>query len=195
MRGVNMNNTALATTIRIDVPFSPSLDRCPDCGNEQKFGSGYGRATCRACQYHAGSDLSQQWIDYCDKLTPPAGVEISFCHEAENSDDYWIEVTGTIAAIRHFAGALKGTINYADFHDVLDGAAHIIADGACLRASVPAHMTDDPEAFHGTIISLYPQPGMPSNYEVFRLDSTDAESLEAAIRERYCDVFIQQDDD
>jgi hypothetical protein len=78
--------------MRINLNFAPSLEECPDCGNEQEFGPG--NAVCRACNYHAGSELSQEWIDEVTKMeyTLPQGVDMEFAHEAESLTDYYIDV-------------------------------------------------------------------------------------------------------
>ena len=56
------------------------------------------------------------------------------------------------------------------FNDVLNGSAHIIADGDCLRANVPAMFSDDPDAPMATVV------------------------LEAAIRQRYHRFRVSLDD-
>jgi hypothetical protein len=78
--------------MRINLNFTPRLDKCPDCGNEQEFGPG--NATCRACGYHAGNELAQQWIDRVEEMdaTIPQGIDLAFAHEAESLTDYYIDV-------------------------------------------------------------------------------------------------------
>ena len=80
------------------------------------------------------------------------------------------------------------------FNDVLNGSAHIIADGDCLRANVPAMFSDDPDAPMATVVSVYPRAGMPDHSEAFRLETTDAASLEAAIGQRYHKFRVRFDD-
>jgi RNA polymerase subunit RPABC4/transcription elongation factor Spt4 len=75
------------TTIRIHIPFTPSISVCPSCGSRRlKDG-----VRCSDCGYHAGTQLSQEWRDCVRSLHPPVG-EIRHNHEAENKNQYWIEV-------------------------------------------------------------------------------------------------------
>ncbi len=88
-------------------------------------------------------------------------------------------------------------ISPATLDDVLDGAAHIVADGDILRAGNPALLTDDPDAPMAIIVSLYPEPGMPDSVEVMRLESTDAPdsaTLQTALREKYFSFSAEWDD-
>jgi RNA polymerase subunit RPABC4/transcription elongation factor Spt4 len=76
-----------ATTIRIHIPFTPSISVCPSCGSKRlKDG-----LRCNDCGYHAGAQLSKQWRDFVQSLHPPVG-EIRHSREAENENQYWIEV-------------------------------------------------------------------------------------------------------
>jgi hypothetical protein len=82
----------LAVDIQVDLDFRPALGECPECGNVQTI-SAASRAVCRACDYHAGAELSQQWIDFCEngmRACPVPGVEITFAHEGEPDDFYFI---------------------------------------------------------------------------------------------------------
>jgi RNA polymerase subunit RPABC4/transcription elongation factor Spt4 len=75
------------TTIRIHIPFTASIMVCPSCGSKRlKDG-----VTCNDCGYHAGAQLSKQWRDFVRSLHPPVG-EIRHNHEAENNNQYWIEM-------------------------------------------------------------------------------------------------------
>ena len=47
-----------------------------------------------------------------------------------------------------------------DFSDVLEEAAHIIADGVCLRAGNP--FLHDPDAENVIIVDAYPEPATPT---------------------------------
>lgn len=87
-------------------------------------------------------------------------------------------------------------ITKPDFSDVLEGAAHIIADGVCLRAGNP--FLHDPDAENVIIVDAYPEPAMPNCYEVMRVpatDAPDAKTLEAALHERYASVSVEWDDE
>jgi hypothetical protein len=71
----------------------------------------------------------------------------------------------------------------ASFSDVLQGAAHVVADGQILRAEVPSYWLDDPEARNETVVTGYPQAGMPDHQEVFAFPPTwNGRKLAAALR-------------
>ena len=71
--------------MRIYPNFKASLDRCPECDFEQE-----NLVTCRSCDYHAGAELAQQWIDYVESLPEvPVGTVITQAHEGEPADYYF----------------------------------------------------------------------------------------------------------
>lgn len=76
--------------MRINLNWTPTLAACPECGHEQNFSE---RAACRACDYHAGSDMSEEWTEFVEKLDAelPDGLEITFAHESEG-DGYWLDM-------------------------------------------------------------------------------------------------------
>ena len=86
-----MTMTQKAAEIRIASGFLSALDKCPNCGDEHDVAS---QVECRACGYHAGSDLSQEWLGHVEEemKSIPAGVELVFAHETESGDsDYYYD--------------------------------------------------------------------------------------------------------
>ena len=86
-----MTMTQKAAKIRIASGFMSALDKCRDCGDEHDVAS---QVECRACGYHAGSDLSQEWLGHVEEemKTIPEGVELDFAHETEGGDsDYYYD--------------------------------------------------------------------------------------------------------
>ncbi len=86
-----MTMTQKAAKIRIASGFMSALDKCRDCGDEHDVAS---QVECRACGYHAGSDLSQEWLGHVEEemKTIPEGVELDFAHACPTTH-------GTITAL------------------------------------------------------------------------------------------------
>lgn len=99
---------------------------------------------------------------------------------------------------RYYVFRLSEQKIHADWNDVLDGAAHIPLAHTCLRASIPAYFSDDPDADSDIHVDSYPNPGMPDHHEVMRIPvpegAIDAEILKAAIREKYGEVHPEMDE-
>jgi hypothetical protein len=128
MEAVQMTMTQKAAEIRIASGFLSALDKCPNCGDEHDVAS---QVECRACGYHAGSDLSQEWLGHVEEemKSIPAGVELVFAHETESGDsDYYYDFSvspdaGSAAVLAFFeriaGGASEAAIINRD-HFALD---------------------------------------------------------------------------
>lgn len=104
--------------IRIASGFMSALDRCPDCGDEHDVAQ---EVKCHACGYHAGSDLSEEWLGHVEEEMKdiPAGVELEFAHEAEAGDsDYHFDFSvapsadrpATLKFFERIAGGATGAV-------------------------------------------------------------------------------------
>jgi hypothetical protein len=133
--------------MRIHLNFEAHLSECPECSFEQEFGGDTFTATCRSCDYHCGSELAEQWIQYVNQINLPAGVTITFAHEGE-PDDYYLDVTldRTILDPRAFTKWLKVVAANVD----IEGAdvAALLADGKQLSAQDEKLIDDLGDVLH-----------------------------------------------
>lgn len=117
--------------MRIDLNWTPTLATCPECGHEQNFAE---RAACRNCNYHAGSEMSEEWTAFVEKIDAelPSGLSIVFAHESEE-DNYWLELNVSLRrsygddekVLRDWIAA-TGTVEEAEIRAALLGCANPI---------------------------------------------------------------------
>jgi hypothetical protein len=69
--------------------------------------------------------------------------------------------------------------------DAIDGGAYLDVDGEVLTIHQPHMTSDDPDAEHVTIVTAWPNPGMPDSSEKFRLEgTTSARTIAHELRKR-----------
>jgi hypothetical protein len=118
------------TTIRIRIPFTPSISVCPSCGSK-RLNDG---VSCNDCGYHAGAQLSKHWRDFVQSLHSPVG-EIRHSHEAANKDQCWKEVDMMEVATSE---------QLARFDACLENIGGVIDEEHCSGALARIGLTDSP---------------------------------------------------